>query len=176
MRRFALWLVFLMSNFSFIAPSNAVDLTFSQPDFDWLANGGSATPYHIWTVNDYWRQNFVSTGLPSASKLVLDLFVNDAASETLNLDVLVNSNNVGSFSLNPGDSGSSHQFNFSFGSIAGDDYLIEIVAANTLSPGVSSYSIQIDGPSTARLTPEPTSFALAGLGLIGVACARRRRA
>ena len=161
----------------FAGATHAVELPFSEPDFDWIATGGTATPYHIWTTGDYWRQNFASTGLPSADAMTLYLNVDDTANETLNLDVLINAVDVGDFSLNPGDAG-LQTFGFSFAAVAGDSYFIELVALNTITGGAGSYSISLDrGESKAVLTgseiPEPATLVM--LALAGAGLALRKR-
>jgi len=159
------------------ASASADVVTFSEPDFDWLATGGSATPNHIWTTGDFWKQNFLGTSVPSATDLTLDLNVDDTAFENLNLNVFVNATNVGSFTLTPPDSG-FQQFNFSFPAIAGPNYNIEMIASSTISGGKGSYSMLV-GPSTgaapsfATITPEPGCLSLLVLG--GIAVLRRRR-
>ena len=114
----------------------------------------------------------MSTGLASANELTLDLLVDDVAWETLDLDVFVNATNVGSFSLNPIDIG-LQQFKFSFAPILGDSYFIQMIATNTLTPLVGSYSISLEGGfSTATLfIPEPSALIL----IVGLMGARRRR-
>jgi len=172
------WLtVVALATVLFAGATHAVELPFSEPDFDWIATGGSATPYHIWTTGDYWRQNFASTGLPSADAMTLSLNVDDTASETLNLDVLINAVDVGDFSLNPNDFG-LQVFGFSFSPVAGDSYFIELVALNTITGGAGSYSISLDrGESKAVLTgsevPEPTTLVM--LALAGAGLALRKR-
>ena len=156
--------------------TQAVELTFSEPDFDWYAQG-AATPYHIWITGDYWSQDFASTGLASANAMTLYLNVDDTASETLNLDALINGVDIGDFSLDPNDMG-LQTFAFSFAPVAGDSYLIELVALHTLTSGVGSYSISLDGgESKAVLTgsevPEPTTLAM--LALAGAGLALRKR-
>ena len=88
------------------ASANAVVLPFSEPDFDWFAQG-AATPNHIWIAGDYWAQTFNGTGLPSATDLTLDLNIGLDAfpSENLDISVIVNGNPVGSFTLTPADGG-----------------------------------------------------------------------
>jgi hypothetical protein len=140
-----------------------VQLVFSTPDFEWHQTGGAATPYHIWATGDYWAQNFAATGLSDTSHMSLTLFINDntLSGETLNLDVLLNQNNVGSISIPPGMI-ESQTFEFDFTSVAGPDYRIHIEATNTISPGLGSVSIAIDGPSYAILGSAATTSSIEG--------------
>ena len=159
--------------------ANAVVLPFSNPNFDWLANGVNASANHIWTTNDHWGQAFNGTGLASATKLTLDLNISLDATpfENLSLDVFVNGNTVGSFTLTPADSGFK-QYMFNFGAIPGDNYSIYMVATNTISDGAGSYNLILTdatgATSRATLTPTPGALALLTPGALVIT--RRRRA
>src|SRR4051812_41165730 len=79
-----------------------VTLTFSEPDFDWLAQGSSATPYHIWTAGDFWTQTFNGTAQPSAAHMGLRLLIDDnllSVGNHLDMNVLLNNNVIGAFSI-----------------------------------------------------------------------------
>lgn len=160
--------------------ANPVTLTFNEPNFDWLAQGTSASPYHIWTTGDFWTQQFSGTGLNSANRLDLKLQIaNDGAlaSQNLGLNVRVNGSSVGNltlFSQTPG----MYQGTYNFPAIAGDAYEIKLIATSTIADGAGSFSLLIDGPSTATLgfIPEPSAIALAVIGLVAICNRRHKRA
>ena len=156
--------------------ANAVVLPFSEPDFDFLTQGGAPEQNSIWTTGDYWRQTFNATGLTSATDLTLDLNILPYfVAQNLDFDVYVNGNNIGSFILHPADNG-FQQYMYSFASIPGADYTIELRATSTIDPGFGSYILTLDGasPSTATLTPTPGALALLAPGALVIT--RRRRA
>ena len=172
------WLVVLLLLAALVLSGRAqggVILTFSEPDFEWLANGTSPTPYHIWTTGDYWAQDFTATGLASASTMSLRLFVDDnglAAGQQVDLDVLLSANVVGSISLLDGVTGDL-DYDFSFPAVAGPDYRVELLETNTVPLGDGAVSIGLGGQSFVTLG-EPISEP-AGLGLMGLALLALRR-
>ncbi len=131
-------------------------LAFSQPDFEWSHAGDNwVKPYHIWITGDYWAQNFLSTLLPAASHLTLQLTIDDNtfSSQQLDVDVLLNEIAVGSFSMPPGMLG-PQTLDFSFDPIAGPDFRLEIRATNTVTD-TGCVSMAIDGRSFFTLTAPP---------------------
>ncbi len=157
--------------------AQAVVLTFSEPDFQWLSQGGGGTPNHVWTAGDFWEQTFNGTGLGAAASLQLDLEIDDNILNGLafvDFDVLVNSTTVGSFTVNEGEMG-MQIYNFTFSPIAGPNFTIKMLETNTVPSGQGSVSMAVDGDSTATLNavPEPATVAVLGLGAL--ALMRRRR-
>ena len=101
-------------------PAYGVMLVFGEPDFEWVQTGGSATPYHIWYVGDYWAQTFPGTGLGSANEMDLRLYVDDnilTSGDQVDLDVLLNTTKIGDLVIPSGTSGVM-DFNFSFSTIS----------------------------------------------------------
>jgi hypothetical protein len=129
-------------------------LTFSAPDFEWFHPSGGATPNHIWVTGDYWAQNFNAIGIGAADAMALNLFIDDNslnAGTALNMKVLLNGTQVGTFTLNPGVSGNT-PFNFAFAPIAGPNYRIQLEATNTIPPLQGSVSMSAGGSSYADMS------------------------
>ena len=170
---------FLVSLIVTMAAPNAApatSLVFSEPDFDWLAASTGATPYHIWTTGDHWTQNFSATGVAQANHADLHLFINDnvlVGGNQLNLNLLLNGNLAGSFSIPAGTTGAL-DVGFNFASVAGPDYLVRIQATNTIPDGAGSVSIAPDGRSTITLVPEPATLGLLAAMLLAASMRRGR--
>jgi len=150
------------------AASGSTTLVFSEPDFVWHHTGGLATPYHIWVAGDYWAQAFPGTTQGVTDEMWLTLFVNSnylTSGNQLNLDVILNSNVVGSFSIPSGATG-MQTYHFSFSPMVGPDYSIQLLATNTVPPLGGSVSIGLNGQSYVTLVPEPAPLALLAFGLL----------
>jgi hypothetical protein len=151
---------------------------FGSPDFQWIHPSGGATPNHIWVAGDEWKQTFTGTGQASANAMVLDLFINDniLTGPSLILDVLLNGIDVGDITIAPGVSGAQF-YGFTFASILGDTYTVEMVVRDTIPGGDGSVSMAADNErSRVFLTtvPEPGTLALLVLALGGIVAAHRR--
>jgi hypothetical protein len=182
MRRFA-WTLVLFSLPTGWGSSGVagVVLAFNPPQFEWHHPSGSATPNHIWVTGDFWGQNFLATGLPSASQMSLTLFIDDnsLSSVPLNVAVNLNSTTLGGFLIPSGVAGPLVR-NFIFPAVAGPNYRLEIDATNTIPSGLGSVSIAANGRSFALLesVPEPTAlciWSLVGVFMIGIGCWQRKR-
>lgn len=150
---------------------------FGGPNFTWLATGGAASPNHIWTAGDYWNQSVTGTGLPVATRVRLNLIFNDntLTSESLNIDVSLNTTAIHSFVVNPGDSGYTAEFDVA--SIAGEDFVLRFEASNTISSGLGSVSLDVcETCSTFDLVgvPEPSTAVLLGGALFALFVRQRR--
>jgi hypothetical protein len=159
------------------APGASADvtLTFSEPDFDWLAQGTSSTPYHIWTTGDYWTQTFNATGQASAGHMDLRLFINDntlSAGAHVDLSVLLNNTMIGSLSIPVGFTGAQN-YSFNFSTIVGPNYNVRLLETNTVPSGAGAVSMGLGGSSFVTLVPEPTGAAIAAA--LGVLLTMRRR-
>jgi hypothetical protein len=169
------------------ASAQAAPLFFGGAGFNWLAGGSLATPNHIWTTGDYWDQSFSGTGITNTAAMGVNVFVDDntlAAADQVNLDVLLNGSNVGSFSILAGTTGNVAK-SFTFSSVAataGQTFDIKFLETNTVPGGHGSVSMGLDQRSWAELrpgtpTPEANTLALMGLGFLGLAgISLRRRA
>ena len=179
--------------------SAATTYYFSEPDFEWYASGGmyagglyeDATEYHVWTPGDYWALELTDTGISSIVGLDLTLDVIEVADRvdlgeqawraTLYFDVLVNSVNVGSFSLALDDLNELVTFSFTFDAIAGDDYDIQLLVTGDLlgmelEYSLGSYDISLGRSSvTLAAVPVPTAMLFLGAGLTCIAGFRRKK-
>jgi hypothetical protein len=162
------------------ARASSVQLTFGAPGFVWFHQGNPATPNHIWVAGDYWQQDFTGTALSSATSESINLNIDDniLSGESLDLNSVINGSVVGSFVIGPGVTGLFTD-TFNFAAISGPDYLIQLIATNTIDPGFGSVSISDDGKSFVTLSsvPEPgtlTLLALGSMSLLGFARTRLR--
>lgn len=157
-------------------PSHAAETyAFGGIDFTWV-NPGSPTPNFIWHTGDSWSQTF-STGIGSLGELGLSLSFNSNVLQLpLNMEVDVNSIAIGTFTINPGDSGFTATFDA--GGIAGTSFAVQLVALNTIPTGSGSVSLRANSVAstvTFAEVPEPLSLGILGMGLMGLAVARSRR-
>ena len=153
-----------------------VTLVFAEPDFDWFAGGGSATPYHIWTTGDFWAQNFTGTAQPSAGHMDLRLFIDDntlSGGSQVNLNAVLNGTVVGGFTIPQGVTGLLN-FSFNFPAIAGPNYDVRLLETNTVPLGLGAVSMAPNGQSTVTLTPEPAT-GLTATGAAALLLWRRQR-
>ena len=170
----------------------AVNITFTTAGISCFnaAVGGAcgAGVNNIWNTNDFLQQTFAGTGLASVNQLSLDLslFNNLAAGVTETWDIRVNSVSVGNLSFTgPGTDPTAYSHVFNFASIAGagsgTDYTIRFqvtspdAASGTLGlPTGRTQSGTLSGDASG--VPEPSTLALASLGILGVGFARLRAA
>src|SRR5207237_8907796 len=130
------------------ARATPVKLTFADPDFQWLSQGGGS-PHHIWTTGDYWRQTFTNTGLASINRIKLNLVMDDNmlnGGGTGGLDLLVNGTKLGHFTFHQGDTSFVTRA-VTIPAITGPDYTVEFSETNTVPFGKGSVSLAINGPS-----------------------------
>ena len=170
------WIWVLVMVFGLAAgPAIAVNLVFSEPDFQWVQTGGPATPYHIWAIDDYWAQTFPGTALDQASEMDLRLFIDDnilTAGDYVDLDVLLNGTKVGDLTIPSGLTGAC-DYSFAFSDILGPTYAVKLLETNTVPSGHGSVSMLPDGRSYLTLVPEPATLCLLVLG--GLAAIKRKR-
>lgn len=151
-----------------------------------LGAGGGGIHY---VAGDYIEKTFTGTGLANAtsSHWVFDMSDFTASNVTNSFDVFINGTTVGSYSFN-GGGGRNEHFDLIFNHpapVLGDTYTLKIVATSTVYPGGGSWNwfpggqVTLTGtdPSAATPVPEPSSLAIFGVGLIGMAirAARGRR-
>lgn len=181
-RRFWVALAFAVSVFGGVpAQADVITGTFGPPGFNWVHPSGNATPNHIWVTGDEWGQTFTGTGLPNATDMALSIFIDDnilTAGNVLSLDVLVNGIDVGDIDIASGITG-QQDYIFSFASILGDAFAIEMVAKNTIPGGEGSVSMAADNERSrfflSSAVPEPATIVLCGIALLGASLTRRRR-
>jgi len=158
-----------------------VTLYFGAPGFVWHESGSAGTANHIWTAGDYWEQTFSGTGLSSATTTTLNLFYDDNTLNTgnsLDMSVSINGTTVGTFVVNPGDTGLK-SYGYSFSSILGPSYDIKMIATNTIAGGAGSVSMGDSNSSYVVLdnasgVPEPATGGTLLAALVGLAALRLR--
>ena len=177
--------VFFLGILMAAAPASAATYDFTQGAFEWhwdvagITQAG-ATEYHVWLPGQYWKLSLTNTGVGAITELDLSLDVIEVADlisgypGVLNFDVLVNSIDVGDFSLSVAGGIGLQTFNFTFGQITGDDYTIELIVKDALIYGAGSYNISLEG-SSVSIVPVPGTMFLLIAGLAGIAGVRRKK-
>ena len=135
-------------------------------------------------TGDYWEEIVFSTGLTTVNSLSLNLFFDNQLESGFSqtFAVLLNSTNVGSFTLVAGQTSFSNIFNFN--SIAGEsgtNYAIRLeqTSPDVEGPGGASQLIlqestyKLDGAAATVPEPATLTLVLSGLG-IGELMRRRR--
>jgi hypothetical protein len=130
----------------------------------------------IWHTGDYWEEIVFATGLPTVSDLGLDIIFDNVLSAGFSqtFAVLLNSTNVGSFTVVSGQTSYSNTFNFN--SVAGEngtDYTIRLEQTSADLPGAAGSIRLVQGQSTYELdgkaiVPEPSTLTLLASGLAGI--------
>ena len=150
---------------------------FGGPDFVYQ---GAGTFNALWSAGDLWGQSF-STGISVLGELTLNLSIgyNILQAVPLDLDVDVNGVTIGSLSIHAGQF--AYTGKFDAGALPGTSFTVELVVINDIPPGQGSAGLLANGvASTVEFveyvgTPEPLSLGVLGIGLIGLAAARRHR-
>jgi hypothetical protein len=137
---------------------------------------------YFWSVSrgDNISESFSGTGLASVSKLDLDFDVTRnvlSSGAFTNWDVLVNGNVVGSWSWDSSDGTGNVTASYTFPDIVGSgNYAVRMEVTNEVPGGAGSIAIGFPGDLTLTgVVPEPATFVLAALGLMGMIAGRQRR-
>jgi PEP-CTERM motif len=138
----------------------------------------------LWHTGDYWEEIVFGTGLTTVNSLALNLFFDNQLETGISqtFAVLLNSTNVGSFTLASGQTSFSNTFNFN--SVAGEsgtNYTIRLeqTSPDIEGPGGASQLIlqestyKLDGATATVPEPATLTLVLSGLG-IGEFVRRRR--
>jgi hypothetical protein len=160
-----------------LARADSVTVTFGGTDFQWFNNGLGAFDA-VWTTGGFWAQDFSSTGIATTQSMTLDLNLNNVLSSGFSetFETLLNGVNVGSFTVNSGQSGLLI-FKFSFPAVAGPNYDIEMeMTSATIPPGDGSLSLLFTHPPSRAVisgkpVPESSTLWLLGLGLAALSAA-----
>lgn len=151
--------------------------SFPSPSSTRFTQSGS----RFWNQGDYVEQLFTGTGLGNVSELSLELSIgpNSLNGDTQDMDAILNGNVIGSFMISPGNSFLNLNYaGFSIGGtgIGSDDYLLRLETTRTVNSGDGSAGIG-DGQQNLLMQqiPEPSTFMLAALGLVGNGFCRRKR-
>jgi PEP-CTERM motif len=195
MKKFIAVLFAAMLMFGTLAVANAANVTVGFPSsgtsYSSATNGTGFIPSGgqsawMWTAGDSISQTFSGTGLSSVSSLSavgntfkIDDYLNGS---TESVYLYINGIAVGNFTA-PDMSGNETVLSVtggvSFADITGaGTYTLSMVLQNTIPSGQGSIAFldggQFDLGGTASAVPEPTTMLLLGLGLAGVAVARKK--
>lgn len=158
---------------------------FPSPTSTVIDSGADGSGYYccFWEAarGDSITQAYTGTGLGSITGLDLSFTVplnvlNSGA--VVDWNVMVNGITVGSWVWTQADGTGPVNLAYNFASIAGmGDYTIEMAVTNNVPPGDGSIAISNTGLATLVSTssPEPATFGLFGVGLLGLGVLARRR-